>query len=157
MDKRLSALEKKLIAELQGNLPESAQLYQVIAHKLGVTEPWVIRKIQAWLKSGHIRRIGAILYHRQAGFKANAMVVWNVPKHKVNKVGKIMASFPEVSHCYQRVTYPTWKYNLYTMVHGKTKKDCERITRQIALKIGIDDYQLLYSTHEFKKQSMQYF
>jgi DNA-binding Lrp family transcriptional regulator len=157
MVKRFTPLEKRLIAELQSELPESLYPYQAIAKKLAVSEPWVLNKIRTWVRQGIIRRIGAILYHRQAGFKANAMVIWKVPQRRVNRVGKIMASFPEVSHCYQRVTYPNWKYNLYTMVHGKTKKDCERTAHQIALKTGISDYQLLFSIREFKKQSMRYF
>jgi siroheme decarboxylase len=157
MAKKLTVLEKKLIIELQGDLPESAHPYRDIARKLGVTERWVLTKIKIWFRDGYIRRIGAILYHRQAGFKANVMTVWKVPKPKVNQVGKIMASFPEVSHCYERVTYPTWQYNLYAMIHGKTKKDCERVVKQIARETGISEYQLLYSTREFKKQSMQYF
>jgi siroheme decarboxylase len=157
MAKKLTALEKKLIIELQGNLPDSVHPYRDIAKKIGVSEQWVLEKINIWLREGYIRRIGAILYHRRAGFKANVMTVWKVPKPKVNQVGKIMASFPEVSHCYERVTYPNWQYNLYAMIHGKTKRDCERIVTQIARKTGITDYQLLYSIREFKKQSMQYF
>jgi siroheme decarboxylase len=157
MAKKFTAIEKKLIAELQGDFPESLHPYRVIAKRLGVSEPWVLDKINIWLRNGYIRRIGAILYHRQAGYQANVMSVWKVPKSKVNKIGKIMASFPEVSHCYERVTYPNWQYNLYAMIHGKTKKDCERVVTQIARKTRIFEYQLLYSTREFKKQSMQYF
>lgn len=157
MAKKLTVLEKKLIVELQGDLPESLHPYRVIAEKLDVSEQWVLDKISTWLRDGYIRRIGAILYHRQAGFQANVMTVWKVPKARVNQVGKIIASFPEVSHCYERVTYPNWQYNLYAMIHGKTKKDCERIVKQIIRKTGISDYQLLYSTREYKKQSMQYF
>lgn len=157
MEKLFSKLEQQLIAELQGDLPESLQPYRTIAEKLGVTEQWVLGKIKSWLRKGYIRRIGAILYHRQVGFKSNVMVVWKVPKTRINKVGKIMASFLEVSHCYERITHLNWQYNLYTMIHGKTKKDCERVVKQIARKTGISDYQLLYSTREYKKQSMQYF
>jgi len=157
MVKRFTTLEKRLIAELQGDLPDSLRPYQIIAQKLGVTEQWVLRKVEEWFRKGYIRRIGAILYHRQVGFKANTMVVWKVPKNQVYQVGEIMASFPEISHCYERVTYPNWQYNLYTMIHGKTKKDCEQIVKRIGQKTGISDYQLLYSRREFKKQSMQYF
>jgi DNA-binding Lrp family transcriptional regulator len=157
MGKRFSELEKRLIAELQGDFPDSLHPYRDIAKKLGVTELWVLQKIQGFIGKGYIRRIGAILYHRQIGFKSNAMVVWKVPKNQVNKVGKIMASFPEVSHCYERVTHRNWRYNLYTMIHGKTKQDCRRIVHQISRKTGVSDYLLLYSAREFKKQSMQYF
>ncbi|MCX7919433.1 MAG: Lrp/AsnC family transcriptional regulator [bacterium] len=157
MPKKFTSIEKKLIAILQQDIPNSLTPFQDIAVQLGVSERWVINKIRTWLKQGIIRRFGAIVYHRKIGFKANAMVIWKVPKSRVNQVGKIMASFPEVSHCYERVTYPHWQYNLYTMVHGQTKKDCERVVRRISQQTGITDYQLLYSMREFKKQSMKYF
>ncbi|MDI6782774.1 MAG: Lrp/AsnC family transcriptional regulator [bacterium] len=157
MLKRFTTLEKKLIAELQSDLPDSLHPFQIIAQRLGAKEQWVLRKVEDWLRDGYIRRIGAILYHRQVEFNANAMVIWKAPKTRVKQLGKIMASFPEVSHCYERATYPNWQYNLYTMIHGKTKKDCQRVTQRIAKKTGISDYQLLFSAHEFKKQSMQYF
>jgi len=68
-----------------------------------------------------------------------------------------MATFREVSHCYERRIQGNWKYNLFTMIHGKTEKDCEDIARRIAENTGIKDYVLLLSLKEFKKTSPEYF
>ncbi len=85
------------------------------------------------------------------------MVVWRVPAKQVEKVGKIMATFKEVSHCYERLTYPGWPYNLFTMIHGRTKEECEEVARKISKATDTKDFKLLYSTREFKKVSMKYF
>ncbi len=149
--------EKKLIRMLQEDLPLVTQPFKVIAGEVGLTEEEVIAKIQEWAKKGTIRRFGAILRHREAGFRENAMVVWRVPAKHVEKVGKIMATFKEVSHCYERLTYPGWPYNLFTMIHGRTKEECEEVARKISKATDTKDFKLLYSTREFKKVSMKYF
>ena len=38
-----------------------------------------------------MRRFSAVLHHRRAGFKANAMAVWNVPEERSVEVGSVMA------------------------------------------------------------------
>ena len=70
-----------------------------------------------------MRRFAAILRHRDAGFSANGMVVWNVPEEKVDEIGYKLASFPQISHCYQRPSYPDWRFNLFSMIHARTLEE----------------------------------
>ena len=104
-----------------------------------------------------MRRLGATLNHRKIGFHSNAMVVWKVPEEKIKESSSLMASLPQVSHCYQRVTLSDWSYNIYTMIHGQTEAECEKIAETIANAVDIRDYCILYSTAELKKSSMKYF
>lgn len=104
-----------------------------------------------------MRRFGAILHHRKAGFSSNVMVVWVVPDDKCEEAGKVMASFPQVSHCYKRTPLVQWPYNMYTMIHGQTKEECETVVSDISRITGIYEFELLYSTKELKKTSMKYF
>jgi siroheme decarboxylase len=69
----------------------------------------------------------------------------------------LMASFKEVSHCYQRPRTPTWHGNLYTMIHGRDQRECEDVAERIRKATGLKPARLLYSTREFKKASMRYF
>ncbi|HPP75187.1 MAG TPA: Lrp/AsnC family transcriptional regulator, partial [Armatimonadota bacterium] len=62
-----------------------------------------------------------------------------------------------ISHCYQRPYNPDWPYSVFTMIHGRTPKDCEKIARELSEATGITDYVLLYSTREFKKTRVQYY
>jgi hypothetical protein len=86
------------------------------------------------------------------------MVVWNVPEKMVEKAGTMMASFDEVSHCYERRKCDGWNFNLYCMVHGKTKAGCISIVKEITNKIGPGvSYSILLSTKEEKKTGAKYF
>jgi siroheme decarboxylase len=104
-----------------------------------------------------MRRFAAILRHREAGFSANGMVVWNVPEEKVDETGYKIASFPQVSHCYQRPIYADWPFSLFSMIHARTTEAAETIATEISNTVGIKDYRILYSSREFKKERVKYF
>ena len=150
-------LDKKIISLLQKDIPVDPQPYKIIADQLGVEEDEVLNKIEAMVKKGVIRRFGATLYHQEAGFSANAMVAWVIPEEKVDKIGRVMAGFREVTHCYHRRPQKNWKYSLYTMIHGDTREECYDIAKKMSEKTGMNEYSLLFSEKEFKKTSMEYF
>jgi siroheme decarboxylase len=81
-------------------------------------------------------------------------VVWKVEEKDIERVGKIMASFPEVSHCYERDTGRYWDYNVYTMVHGKSMEECRGVIKRISKKTGIKVFKMFLSKREFKKTSL---
>ena len=150
-------LDKKIIGLIQGDLPLDPRPFAVMAEGIGITEDEFVERVRSLKKRGIIRRFGATLYHQEAGFSANAMVAWLVPDDRIDEVGRAMAEFREVTHCYQRRPREDWKYNLYTMIHGDNEDECYRIAQGISQKTGIDEYVLLFSEKEFKKTSMQYF
>ena len=150
-------LERRIIHHLQGDLPLTARPFAVLAEKIGISEEELLERIKLQKEQGILRRFGVTLDHQLAGFKANAMVAWYVPEDKIEEIGPLMASFKEVSHCYQRRVQGKWRYNLFTMVHGKSKKDCQGIARRIAENTGIKDYVLLLTLREYKKTSPKYF
>ncbi len=153
----LTEKERAILKEVQGDLPLTDRPYATMADRLGLTEQEVIDTIRALMDRGIIRRMGAILRHRKAGVRANAMGVWSVPEAEVRRIGQEMAKDPDVTHCYQRDPVAHWPYNLYTMIHGETEEDCEIIARRLAEKTGIRTYRLLFSTREFKKESLKIF
>lgn len=149
--------DKKIIAGIQGDLPLTEKPFKELAGKLGVSEEHLLEKITSYQQKGYIRRFGAALRHRETGFNANGMGVWKVPPEKTKEVGEIMASFPQVSHCYQRPTFPGWDYNLFTMIHGRTEEECNAVARAISEATGIREYKVLFSSRELKKSTMLYF
>lgn len=150
-------LDKKIISFLQKDIPVVRRPYMIIAGQLGIEENEVLKRIDTMIKRGVIRRFGATLYHQEAGFSANAMVAWVIPEEKVDQIGRTMAGFREVTHCYHRCPKKDWKYNLYTMIHGDTREECHEIAKKMSKKTGMKDYSLLFSEKEFKKTSMEYF
>lgn len=153
----LTDLEKQVIASLQGDMPVEARPFQRIAAELGIAEAQLLEILQSLTRRGIIRRFGATLRHQKSGYQANVMVAWQVAEEQIDSVGKTMASFRAVSHCYRRDPKAKWPYNLYTMVHGKDEEDCRRTAARMAEKSGVQNYSLLFSRQELKKTSMTYF
>ncbi len=153
----LSEEDKKVIRQIQGDLPLTPTPFHLLAQRLGWEEKELLRRIRRFIRRGRIRRFGAILRHQQAGYQGNAMVVWRVPEGQVERMGQAMGKFSAVSHCYFRPPLPHWPYNLYTMVHGRSESDCDREAQKIAEQTGLKHYRLLFSKKEHKKSSMRYF
>lgn len=152
-----SSLEKSIIRRLQEEIPIVPEPYKVIAEELGISEQQLLENIKSLRDKKMLKRISGILHHRTVGFKANAMVVWSVPKDKVKEVTDVMVTFPQISHCYERKTSVNWPYNIYTMIHAETFEKCEDIILKVSKAIAIDKYESLYSIKELKKSSMKYF
>jgi len=153
----LSEFDKVVIRELQEDLPLEHRPFLPIAQRLGMSEEDLFRLAGEFQERGIMRRYSAILYHRSAGFKANAMVVWRVPEERAQEVGELMAASPWVTHCYQRPTFPDWPYTHFTMIHATTKEKCEEVAEDISRLTGITDHRVLYSTREYKKTRVRYF
>ncbi len=153
----IDELDKKIIGLIQGDLPLEARPFAVMAEKIGITEGEFVDRVNSLQKRDIIRRFGVTLRHQGAGFSSNAMVAWLVPDDRIEEVGKAMAGFSEVTHCYQRQPQKDWKYNLYTMIHGNSRKECYQITQRMSQRTGVKEYDLLFSEREFKKTSMKYF
>lgn len=153
----LTDFEVQAIRELQEDLPLISRPFEGMARRLGISQARLFEIAEDFRRRGIMRRYSAVLYHRRAGFKANAMVVWRVPEERAEEVGRIMARSKWVTHCYQRPTFPDWPYSHFTMIHAATRQKCEEIAREISQATGIDDYKLLYSTREYKKTRVKYF
>ena len=117
----------------------------------------LLAAVARYRELGMMRRFSAVLRHREIGVSANAMGVWIVPPDKRNAFGRLAAEYPAVSHCYERPTYPDWPYSMFTMVHGRSRIDCEATLAAISLASGVKDYTSLYSIQEYKKVRIKYF
>ena len=154
---QLSEADKAAIRELQEDLALAPRPFDGMAERLGLT----IAELFAWAEDFQqrrlMRRYSAVLHHRRSGFRANAMIVWEVPEERSEEVGLIMAQHNAVTHCYERPTFPDWPYTHFTMVHATSNEGCEEIEREISQATGITSRLLLYSTREYKKTRVRYF
>ncbi len=153
----IAEIDKKIISQIQKDLPVHPKPFALMAEKIGITENAFIERVKRLKKEGIIRRFGATLRHQEAGFKANAMIAWNAPEDTISKMGKTLARFREVSHCYHRAPKGDWPYNLYSMVHGGSRDECREIAERLSSATGLTEYAVLFSEKEFKKTSMEYF
>ncbi|MGI8915663.1 MAG: siroheme decarboxylase subunit beta, partial [Chloroflexota bacterium] len=153
----LTAREIAVIRELQEDIALIPRPFLGMAERLGVSEGGLFAEAQALTDSARLRRFAAILHHREAGYKANAMAVWKAPEERVLECGTRMASFRSVSHCYQRPVYPDWPYNLFGMIHGRSAQECQETVEAIKAETGLTEYAMLYSSKEYKKTRVRYF
>jgi len=154
---KISELDREYIRQLQKDIEIVKEPFKIITENLGISSIDLFNKIKEYEKIGIMRRFAAILRHRQAGFTANGMIVWKIPEEKVDDKGLKIASFPQVSHCYRRPVYPDWEFNLFSMIHARTIEAAEKIAKEISSVIGIDNYKILFSSREFKKERVKYF
>jgi DNA-binding Lrp family transcriptional regulator len=153
----LSDLEIATIRVVQEDLPLVERPFAAQAEQIGCSEAEVLAMLASFKERKLMRRFAAVMNHRHAGFKANAMGVWAVPEGELEEVGPQMAGFALVSHCYRRPTYEDWPYSVFTMVHGKNARECEQTIAAIRDETGVDEYALLWSVKEYKKTRVRYF
>jgi len=153
---RLSPTDRRIINELQQDLPLVPRPFAEMPVRLGINEEKFLAQCRSLLSRGVMRRFGAAVNHRKAGFAANAMTCWEAPPEKVVAAGQKLASLREVSHCYERKTNSLWRYNLFAMIHAHTEEACREIADKVSTQTGLTDYVMLFSTREFKKTRVKY-
>jgi siroheme decarboxylase len=153
----LTDLEVATISIVQEDLPLVERPFAAQAEQIGCTEDEVLEMLASFKERKLMRRFAAVMNHRSAGYKANAMGVWAVPDDELEEIGPQMAGFARVSHCYKRPTYDDWPYSVFTMVHGMNARECEDTISAIKDETGVDEFELLWSVKEYKKTRVRYF
>ena len=153
----ISELDKKIVRLLQGEFPLVSEPYKVLAAEIGISEEELLARVAGLREEKKIRKIGAVLCHREVGFTSNCLCVWDVPDECMDETAARMAEHSRVSHCYERKRATGWHYNLYTMIHGYSREECEAIAAELSTATGIADRRMLYTKKEWKKTAMRYF
>lgn len=154
----LTQTDIQAIRALQDDLEAVERPFDAPAHQRGFSSAEdLLAAGEALRERGAMRRLSAVLHHRQAGFDANGMVVWRATHEECDLAGPVMAANPGVSHCYQRPAYPDWPYTLFTMIHGQSRDHVQETIAQLREASRLSDYRTIYSTHEYKKVRVRYF
>ena len=154
----LDDFDRALMAATQGGLPLVPRPYDAVGQQLGVSGQRVRERLAQMLETGLIRRIGAVPNHYRLGFTANGMSVWDVDDALVDQLGERIGQLPGVSHCYRRPRrLPTWPYNLFAMLHGRTRAEVEQQAVQLRELLGTAcrGHDILYSTAILKKTGLR--
>ncbi|MCC6466796.1 MAG: AsnC family protein [Alphaproteobacteria bacterium] len=155
----LSDVDRDLLACAANGLALVERPFAAMAHDVGLGEDETIARLRALKDSGAIKRLGLVVRHRELGYRANAMAVWDLPEDRVDAVGQRMAAFPFVTLCYRRRRAPPrWPYNLFAMIHGT---DRAVVTAQIAglvaeLGLGEAPQSVLFSRRRYKQRGANY-
>ncbi len=152
-------IDRQLIAVLSEGLPIVARPYAAVAADLGTCEADIVERIKRLEAEGALSRFGVIVRHHEIGYRANAMVVWDIPDAAVGEIGEKLAALDYVTLCYRRPRrLPDWPYNLFCMIHGRDRKTVEALAEEAAAAAGAVDFprSVLFSTRQFKQRGARY-
>lgn len=155
----LPGLERRLMHALQGGLPLVPRPFEALGRSVELAESMTIELVERWLSDGIVKRFGVIVRHHELGFRANAMCVWDIPDEEVSRIGRLLAAEPAVTLCYRRRrALPDWPYNLFCMIHGRTREAVRAARDELAQRLGLDrwPHDVLFSTRRFKQQGACY-
>jgi siroheme decarboxylase len=154
----IDAVDRAIVVATQKGLPLTARPYHEIAAQLNLDPEEVMARMRRMQESGVIRRIGVVPNHYAIGYRANGMTVWDVPDEQVDALGEQVGRLDFVTHSYRRPRHlPQWPYNLFAMVHGRTREEVETQIAQIKALLGdhVRGHDVLYSTRILKKTGLR--
>jgi DNA-binding Lrp family transcriptional regulator len=155
----LAAAEEALVSALDNGLPLEARPFAAIGTRIGMAETAVLAQLRAWQDEGVLKRFGVVVRHHELGYTANAMCVWNVPDAEVTLSGCRLAGLDGVTLCYRRDrAEPHWPFNLYCMIHGKSREAVLARHAAINAELGLAQYPgaVLFSVRRFKQCGARY-
>ncbi|MGR8929212.1 MAG: siroheme decarboxylase subunit beta [Gammaproteobacteria bacterium] len=155
----IDVLDCRLIAAVQSGLPIAARPYAVVGEQLGLAEQEVIARLTRLKQQGLIKRWGVVVKHRQLGYRANAMIVMDIPDDQVAQIGAALSSQACVNLCYRRPRQgEVWPYNLYCMIHGRSRDTVLLQWAALQNECGLTDYpyEVLFSRRCFKQRGALY-
>lgn len=156
---QLASADYALAAALEGGLALVHRPYAELASKAGLSEAEARQRLRRLVDLGVIRRLGVVVRHRELGYTANAMVVWDVPDERVEELGRLLGAQPSVTLCYQRPrVLPEWPYNLFSMVHGRNRQEVLAEIERLRAELELEDISChpLFSLRRFKQCGARY-
>jgi len=136
----LTGQDRALLAALTEGLPLEAAPYAAVGRRLGMAETEVLARLRALLAAGVVRRFGVVVRHHELGYRANAMIVWQVPEAAIDAAGRLLATQPGVTLCYRREPRPpAWPYSLFCMIHGRSRDAVMALAERAARNAGLAD------------------
>lgn len=155
----LSSIDRRIVAATQAGLPLIPAPYAQIARQLELPEETVIARLKAMKAEGIVRRIALAPNHYALGLVSNGMSVWDVDDDQAIDLGRKIGALEHVSHCYLRPrALPVWPYNLFAMIHGRTRDEVEAHRAEISGMLGgaCRANDILYSTRILKKTGLRF-
>lgn len=156
---QITTEDRALIKAVQRGLPITSRPYAEIAKQLDTSEQDIILRLQQLMDKGAIKRYGVVVRHKELGYTANGMVVWDIPDDRVEEMGMCIGKYSSVTLSYRRPRrLPEWPYNLFTMIHGSSREEVTEKVEEIVTSCGLQDvkHTILFSTRRFKQRGANY-
>jgi len=148
-----------IIEAMQGGLPLTSRPFVQIAERVGTDEQTVIETVRELRTAGTIKRFGVVVRHHELGYRANGMLVMDLPDESVETIAERLAEDPAVTLCYRRPRRPpAWPYNLFCMIHGRDRVGVQRKVDALLIANDLQDRKscVLFSRKRFKQRGAIY-
>lgn len=155
-DLPVTARDRAVIGALQGDTEACPDYFAALAARLGLKEWDLLATLELWRRRGRLKRIGLLLAHRTAGWTANGMCCWRV-EGDTAAAGRALAARGEVTHCYERPSAPGFPFNLFAMIHARSRDEAAATFARLEEACRLSGGAMLVSTREYKKTSMTFF
>lgn len=155
----LDEQDRALVTAIQSGLPLCSRPYAELGARIGMSEAEVMIRLQDLLQRDIIKRLGVVVRHRELGYRANAMVVWDVPDKQVSALGRCLGQFEFITLCYRRPRrLPEWPYNLFCMIHGHDRREVLRHVDFVVERCALQNipHAVLFSQRRFKQRGARY-
>src|SRR3712207_5159606 len=83
-DRNISDDDKAAISALQEDIPLTPRPFDRWGRQVGLGHRELLERAYGLRRRKSMRRFSAVLLHRKAGFRANAMDVWKVPEDRID-------------------------------------------------------------------------
>lgn len=140
MPEPLDALDRLILAELQGDFPVCDQPYAVAAERLGISEADLLARLEKRLADRTLTRFGPLMQVERMG-GAFVLAALAVPEERYEAVAALVNALPEVAHNYRR----EHRLNMWFVLATETPSGIEMAKTQIAAMTGL-------TVHAFPKE-----
>ena len=147
-------VDQQIIRRVQGDFPLTPAPYRLMAAEIGISEEELLERLRRMKTAGILRKMGAVLQHRSAGFHGNALCCWKVADDRVKEVAGRMSASSFISHVYLRQRHERWPYNLYTVFHSHTREECLERIEAMARELSLAEYRVLFSRKNWKRSQL---
>ncbi len=141
----LDDLDKAILNEIQSHFPIASRPYAEVGGRVGAQEAEVIRRVQAMMDNGVIRRIGANFTSRKLGY-TSTLVAARVPPEKLDRFVDVVNRYPGVTHNYLR----RHRYNVWFTLIADSEERLNQILEEISLASGVAEILSLPAQEIFK-------
>ncbi len=150
--------DRRLIAALAPGLPRTPRPFAEIARRAAMDEDEAIARLSRLVETGVVKRFGLVVRHRELGYRATAMVAWDVPDDRAGEAGRRLARCPGVTLAYRRARAEGWPYNLYVMVHARARAEVFAAIERAEAEAGIAGLPraVLFTRKRYKQTGARY-
>jgi DNA-binding Lrp family transcriptional regulator len=132
--RELSAVDRKIIAKMQGDFPVCERPYAEVAEQLGIAEDELLQRLEGLLADKVLTRFGPMFQVERMG-GAFVLAALAVPEARYEEVTALVNALPQVAHNYRREHPLNMWFVLATETQAGIAEAISRLERETGLPV----------------------